>query len=317
MLHRLFLVLLLTLVPLWATDSPAVILVTGAPGTDEYQTQFFRWASQWKSAAQQGGADFQQIAAKPTQRDDLKTRLTQTATVETSAPLWLVLIGHGTFDGRTAKFNLHGPDLTTAELKTWLAKSQRPIAVINCASSSAPFLNTLSGPNRVILTATRSGAERNFCRLGGYLSRAIASPTADLDKDGQTSLLEAWLTATRQTAEFYKNENRLSPEHALLDDNGDGKGTPPEWFRGIRVTQESADPKLLPDGLRAHQLHLVPSPAERTLTATQRAQRDTLDLELARLRTSKMTLEPDAYYAKLEQILRQLAHIYHSDPATP
>ena len=61
----------------------------------------------------------------------------------------------------------------------------------------------------------------------------------------------------------------------------------------------------------------MPSPAERTLTVTQRAQRDTLDLELARLRTRKAALEPDAYYAKLEQILRQLAHIYHPDTATP
>ena len=315
MLHRLFPILLMTLAPLWATGSPAVMLVTGAPGTDEYQTQFSRWATQWKSAAQQGGADFQQIAAKPTQRDDLKTRLAQTATVETSAPLWLVLIGHGTFDGRTAKFNLHGPDLSASQLKDWLQGAQRPLVIINCASASAPFLNALSGPNRVVLTATRSGFERNFCRLGGHLARAIGSPESDLDKDGQTSLLEAWLTATRQTAEFYQNENRLSPEHALLDDNGDGKGTPPDWFRGTRVIRKSDDPKLLPDGLRAHQLHLIPSAAERALSPAQRAQRDVLDLDLARLRARKSDLQPDVYYEKLETILRQLALIYHPKQA--
>lgn len=311
MLPRLFPVLLLSLAPLWATDSPAVLLVTGAPGTDEYQAQFSRWASQWKTAAQQGGAEFQQIAAKPTQHQDLKTRLTQAATVETSTPLWLVLIGHGTFDGRTAKFNLHGPDLSASQLKDWLQGAQRPLVIINCASASAPFLNALSGPNRVVLTATRSGFERNFCRLGGHLARAIGTPESDLDKDGQTSLLEAWLTATRQTAEFYQNENRLSPEHALLDDNGDGKGTPPDWFRGTRVTRKSDDPKLLPDGLRAHQLHLIPSAAERALSPAQRAQRDVLDLDLARLRARKSDLQPDVYYEKLEAILQQLALIYH------
>ena len=187
--------------------------------------------------------------------------------------------------------------------------------IINCASASAPFLNALSGPNRVVLTATRSGFERNFCRLGGHLARAIGSPESDLDKDGQTSLLEAWLTATRQTAEFYQNENRLSPEHALLDDNGDGKGTPPDWFRGTRVTRKSDDPKLLPDGLRAHQLHLIPSAAERALSPAQRAQRDVLDLDLARLRARKSDLQPDVYYEKLETILRQLALIYHPKQA--
>ena len=32
-----------------------------------------------------------------------------------SEALWLVLIGHGTFDGKTARFGLRGPDVTPAE----------------------------------------------------------------------------------------------------------------------------------------------------------------------------------------------------------
>jgi len=54
-----------------------------------------------------------------------------------------------------------------------------------------------------------------------------------------------------------------------------------------------------------------PTPAERTLTAAQRARADPLDIDLARLRARKAILEPDTYYAELEQILRQLTPIYH------
>ena len=137
-----------------------------------------------------------------------------------------MVIGHGTFDGKEAKFNLRGPDLSAADLAEWLKPFRRPVAVINCASASSPFINKLSATNRVIIAATRSGYEQNYARFGEYISSAVADPQADLDKDGQTSLLEAFLMASRRVAEFYNTEGRLATEHALLDDNGDGLGTP-------------------------------------------------------------------------------------------
>ena len=114
---------------------------------------------------------------------------------EGGSPLWIVLIGHGTYDGKEAKFNLRGPDVTDLELSQWLDTIKRPVAVLDCTSASGPFLNRLSGPGRVIVTATRSGDELNFARFGQYLAETIADPKADLDKDGQVSLLEAFLTA--------------------------------------------------------------------------------------------------------------------------
>ncbi len=116
---------------------------------------------------------------------------------------------------------------------------KRPLAVINCSSASAPFLNRLAGENRVVITATKSGDEQNFAHFGQYLAAAIADGDADVDKDGQVSLLEAYLTACRNLDEFYKQEARLPGEHALLDDNGDGLGTPAAWFRGVRATQRA------------------------------------------------------------------------------
>lgn len=295
-----------------AEGKPTVIVVVGAAGEDEFGQSFARWAGHWEKTSQEAGAKHITIGLKdPAETNDL-AQLQQTLAEEPkSSPgeLWLVLLGHGTFDGREARFNLRGPDLTATNLVLLLKPFTRPVAVINAFSSSGPFLNPLSGPARVIITATRSGAEQNYARFGQHLSEAIADPQADLDKDGQTSLLEAWLTASYRVAEFYKTEGRLATEHALLDDNGDGLGTPPDWFRGIRAVKKARDGATL-DGPRAHQFHLVRSESERRMPAAVRARRDELELAVARLREAKAELPEAEYYNQLEPLLLELARLY-------
>jgi hypothetical protein len=231
-------------------------------------------------------------------------------------PLWIVLIGHGTYDGREAKFNLRGPDVTDLELADWLKPLKRPVAVLNCASASGPFLNRLSGPDRVIVTATRSGHEQNYARFGQYLAEAIADPRADLDKDGQVSLLEAYLTAGGRVEESYRAQSQLATEHALLDDNGDQLGTPADWFRGVRATRRAKDGAPL-DGIRANQFGLIPSDRERNLPAEIRQKRDQLELAIAALRDEKDKLAADAYYDRLEPLMVELAKLYRTMPASP
>ncbi len=307
------------LVGLLATaDQPAVIVVTGAPGTEEYGERFTKWADQWKTSAEKAEARFHQV--EQPKEGDAKEALREIIAGEAKAgphPIWLVLIGHGTFDGKKAKFNLRGPDLEATELAAWLKDFERPVVIINCTSSSAPFLKPLSAKDRIVITATRSGFEQNFCRLGGFLATTIGDLSADLDKDGQVSLLEAWLIAARRTAAFYGEEGRLATEHSLLDDNGDGKGTQADWFRGLQVTKKSGEEGLLPDGLRAHQAHLIPSENERKLTAEQRAKRNALELDLARLRSSKKELEDKAYFKRLEKLLLEMGRIYFPEESHP
>lgn len=224
----------------------------------------------------------------------------------------MILIGHGTFDGKVARFNLRGPDVAAGELSEWLKPIGRPIAVINCASSSGPFLNELSGPNRVVVTATRSGNEYNFARFGDFLSAAINDPQADLDKDEQTSLLEAFLLASSRVQEFYAGEGRLMTEHALLDDNGDKLGTPADWFQGVRAVK-SAKSGAAVDGLRAARRHLVRSAREEQLPAEARERRDQLEQELADLRVRKPQLSEDEYLSLIEPLLVELAKLYESN----
>jgi hypothetical protein len=225
-----------------------------------------------------------------------------------------VLIGHGTFDGKEARFNLRGPDLSASNLVEWLKPIRRPAVVINTASASAPFLKPLSGTNRIVITATRSGSEQNFARFGGYFARALAERSGDLDQDGQVSVLEAFLSASAGAKEFYRTEGRLATEHALLDDNGDGLGTPADWFRGVRAVKQADAGKAL-DGARAHQVHLVPSAMELALPPEVRQRRDALELELIRLRERKAGRDEDEYFRDLEKLLLELARLMEPRPA--
>ncbi len=302
---------------------PNVLVVVGAEGTEEFGQQFLQWATRWREAAKRGNAEFVAIGLDDsdteTDRERLKKRLSASAGTGGSRhtsdesrrkeSLWLILIGHGTFDGKVARFNLRGPDVTAAELAEWLKPIERPVAIINCTSSSGPFLNELSEPNRVVITATKSGHEYNFARFGDFLSAAMSDPQADLDKDEQTSLLEAFLLASSRVREFYASEGRLMTEHALLDDNADRLGTSADWFQGVRAVKSAKDGATV-DGLRASQLHLVRSRREEQLSAEVRARRDELEQDLAQLRQRKTKLTEDEYLQLIEPLLVELSNLY-------
>ena len=302
--------------PAHAAEERDLILVIGAPGDPEYAEQFSAAADLWQKAAAKGGLKTRVIGLGAASAEDDRTRLLSVLAENASrnaGELWLVFIGHGTFDGRTAKFNLRGPDISAEDLAAALKPCHRPLAIIQCASASGPFLPALSAPGRVIITATRSGSEVNATRFGGYLARAIADPAADLDKDGQTSLLEATLMAARQTAQYYKEEGLLATEHPLIDDNGDGLGTPPDWFEGVRAVKTAEGGKSA-DGVRAHQMVLVGSEAEQKLDPAARAQRDKLEQDLGALRAKKAQLAEDDYYRQLEGVLVQISRLYQPAP---
>jgi hypothetical protein len=285
---------------------PTLVVVVGAPGTDAYGTSFREWADRWVAAGQKGEANVVRIDGS----DEKPSREILKQAIETTpheSPLWLVLIGHGTFDERTARFNLVGPDVSATELSEWIHKDQ-PTAIVNCASSSAPFINGLSGKNRIIVTATKSGSEQNYARFGQFIAEVIGDSSVDLDKDGQTSLLEAWLIAARRTQDFYSENGRLATEHALIDDNGDERGTRYDSFVGIRPVKTKEGQRL--DGIRANQWHLVRGEFERTMPAKLLAERNDLELAVFKLRENRSEYREEAYYRELESLLVPLAVLY-------
>jgi len=294
-------------------EQRTVLIVLGAEGEADYKAGFAAQVPLWAEAATRAGAKSVVVGAAPeaeTETDWAQIKRTLEAEPKAgTGELWVVMIGHGTFDGKESKFNLRGPDLAAGDLAAWLKPFGRPLAVINTASASAPFIGKLSGPNRVVVTATRTGKEQNFARFGPYLAEAIGDAKSDLDQDGQTSLLEAFLSASARVKEFYKTEGRLATEHALIDDNGDGLGTPAEWFRGTRATKQAKDGAEL-DGTRARNLPLVRSDTEEKLTPDQRTRRDELELAVEALRETKPKAAEADYYRDLERLMLELARVY-------
>jgi len=129
-------------------------------------------------------------------------------------------------------------------------------------------------------------------------------------------LLEAWLIASRRAQDFYSENGRLATEHALLDDNGDERGTRFDAFRGIHANVKNAL-----DGLVAHRWHLVPSDAERRMPPGLAKQRDEIEQAIRRLRENRSSMREDEYYSRLEGLLVPLATIYaeseNADGAEP
>jgi len=297
--------------------APVFLIVNGAPGEEAYGTAFAAQAAAWEKAAATAGTRPLLIGREAPSSTPDRALLEQALAAEAKGgtePLWLVLIGHGTFDKKEARFNLRGEDVSASELAGWLQPFRRPVAVLNTTSSSAPFLGALSAPGRVIVTATRSGTEQNYARFGTFLAAALGEPASDLDQDGQVSLLEVFLAASAKVSEFYRTEGRLATEHALIDDNGDGLGTPAAWFRGLRAVKKPRDAAAL-DGLRSHQWQLSPDAAGAAQSPAWRARRDTLEAAIAALREEKAKLPEEDYYRRLEPLLLDLARLDHTLPS--
>ncbi len=280
-----------------------VLIVLGAPGTEEYGKKFQTQLEAWTNACTKAGLTPAVVRGETT-TEELEKRLTAS---DPSHSLWLVLIGHGTFDGREALFSAEGPDFDAKQLAGWIKPLKQEVAVIHTASASGGFLKLLSGENRVIITSTKGPDEVFYARFGEYFAEAIGGlPEADLDQDKQVSLLEAFRHASKAADTFYIQEGRLATEHALLEDNGDGIGTRSEVFSSDAPTPAG----MALDGARAAQMVLVLSAEEKQLTDAQRSTRDALERELKTLKEQRPKLKGDEYYTKLEALLRKLGEVY-------
>ncbi len=211
--------------------------------------------------------------------------------------LFVFLIGHGTFDGKEAKFNLVGPDLSVSEYNNSLSSLPcRRVVIFDMTSASGEFLKPLSAKGRIIVTATRSGQEQNATRFTEFFLAALGARDADMDQDGHLSVLEAFTYANRLTAEFYTRAGRLATEHALLEDNGDGVG---------HQKAEGGDGLLA----RATYIDSLSLEQANANVATAKLLRDRIRLEseIAQLIGRKKDLPESEYETALEKLFIELA----------
>jgi len=215
----------------------------------------------------------------------------------------VILFGHGTCDGDWAKFNLEGPDLRDLDFAQLLDKlpAQRQI-FINTTAASGSFIEKLSKQNRIVITATRSGDEQYATTFPEYFVEAFLKPDeADLDKNGNVSLLEAFDFSRDRVVRFYESAHRLRPEHPLLDDNGDGSGieTP---------VANTGDGQLAARTFLVANTSSAPQPAVDSNSPREK-EKVRLLAEIENLKARKNNLPETEYNRKIEALFIRLAKL--------
>ena len=301
--------LVLVLFPVTAAAGERyAVLISGVSGEEKYAAQQQKWRAELAAFLttsfqfpdanvvtldEQSEASSRATAANVRRLfGDLRRRVTR------DDMLMVVLIGHGTFDGTAAKFNLVGPDLSAAEWETLFSGLPGRLVVVNTTASSFPFLEELSRAGRVVITATDSAAQRFATVFPEYFTRALADRSSDFDKNGRVSVWEAFTAASAGVKRHYEQRGQLSTERPLLDDNGDREG---------READTPGD-----DGVIAQTIYLDPDPGTNTTdvaVAALERQRIALERQLAELKARRASMAEADYQAELEKILVELARV--------
>jgi hypothetical protein len=285
-----------------AAQETHLLVITGIEGDAAHGEQFHAWAKAIVEVARRGGLTDEHITyladkieRDPSLIDGRSTREAVTkafsalARARPSDAVFVILFGHGSFDGREAAFNLPGPDLTATEYGKLLGTlPSGRIVFVNTASSSGAFVKTLAGPGRTIVTATRSGGERNEPRFPAYFVEAFTGEGADRNRDGRIGVDEAFEFARAKVQQFFDQQGFVPSEHATLDDGGSGA---------------AATLFLDSDRARAAAIARVADPALRAALEEKQALED----QIAGLRLRKGSMPADQYEQELEKLLTALA----------
>ena len=294
--------LLLCAAPVSAQDTHLVV-ITGVGGDEEHAKTFHKWATMMIDAARKKDGlpdaniiylsekpdlDPSLIKARSTRENVQKTLTDLAARARPGDAVLIVLIGHGSFNGQQAAFNLPGPDLTPAEYGRLLAGfAAERVAFVNTAASSGAFIPAVAGPGRAIVTATKTGGERNETRFPEYFVQAFTDESADRDRNGRVSIAEAFEYAKARVVRTFEQEGLLLSEHATLEDGVNGSLASALFLAPAQAAAkvDTSDPEV------------------RALVE----ERDAIERQIAALRLMKPSMDAAQYDAQMEKLLTQLA----------
>lgn len=280
------------------------LAVAGLGGEPEYDQRFGGWATDLEKILKSAG-DSQTTLLKGA--DATKARITAAAgeIAKKAKPedlFVLLLIGHGTFDGSDYKFNVPGPDVSGVELGALLdripAKKQLVVNMTSCSGAAIPALQKAG---RTVISATKSGTEKNATVFARYWIEAMRDTGADKDKNDVITALEAFQYAESKTENFYKTQNRLATEHPVLEDTGKGnpvKDPSPQNGQGLTASQFA----LLRIGSAQAATR---DPAKRALFQ----KKEELESKIDQLKYQKAAIPSAEYRRQLSALLLELAKV--------
>ena len=274
-----------------------LLVITGVPGDEEHAQQFQKWAAGFIDGAKKKDAvadgNITLLADKQSTRDGVEKAFADLAAhAKPNDSVVVLLIGHGSFNGTQAAFNLPGPDLTVAEWTKLLDQlAAQRVAFINTASSSGAFLPAIAAPGRVVVTATKTGGERNETQFPEYFVAAFTDASADRDRNGHVSVGEAFEYAKAKVTQAFQQKGLLLTEHATMDE---GAGPDSRLAATIFLGTGRAEGALAVD---------TSDPAVRALAG----EKDAIEQQIAALKLKKTALDDAQYDAQMEKLLTDLA----------
>jgi hypothetical protein len=281
------------------------VTVAGLGGEPDYEQRFTAMATDLDKILKGSGGEVHvyTLTGDQATREHLTQTLAQVAReAKPDDEFTLTLIGHGTYDGTEYKFNLPGPDVTAAELAALCDRiSAKRQLIVNTTSASGASVAAFEKPGRAIVTATKSGTEKNATVFARYWVEALRDPTADANKNDTISALEAFEYADRKTAAFYESQKRLATEHPTFEDTG--KSDPvraPSTDNGEGLFLSNFPLARLGSAQKA-----ASDPAKRELLA----KKESLEEKIDTLKYQKAAMAPDDYKEQLTSALLELARV--------
>jgi len=281
------------------------VTVAGLGGEPDYEQRFTSQAQEIDKLlhASSGDAKVTTLYGPQATKANVQNALAQVAReAKPNDAFVLMLIGHGSFDGYDYKLNLPGPDLSGVDLGAMLDRigCTRQL-VVNMTSASGGSRASLERANRVVITATKSGNEKNATVFARFWVEALRDPSADTDKNETVSALEAFIFAETKTAQFYETQKRLATEHAVFEDTGKHESVrAPSTETGEGLFLSNFTLVRLGSAQKA-----FADPAKRDLLA----KKEELEQKIDTLKYQKAAMAPDDYKQQLTDALVELARV--------
>lgn len=199
------------------------VLVAGLGGSEQYSRLLLDWTARFHAVlTKHCGVSAENIAVLTEADDPKATPPRQKSTLENLKAAMaaaakalrprdqfiLFLAGHGQISEEFGKLCLPGPDLKATELGDMLdALPAEQIVIINAASGGAEFLKSCLRAGRVILTAAGYETEGTQAYFAEFLLQGYETGRADANGDKALDMLEAYVHAARETANFYHRQH--------------------------------------------------------------------------------------------------------------
>jgi hypothetical protein len=295
--------------PAVSAEQRYAVIVSGAAGGPDYASQYAEWtAALRETLVERFDLDPSRVfvltegAGNAQAATAANVRAVFGMLRERMRPddlLFTLFIGHGTFDGVDAKFNLPGPDMEAAEWAALLNPLPGHLVVVNTTAASFPFLERLAAPRRIVITATGAEPQRFDTVFPEYFIAALRDEAADIDKNGRISIWEAFAAAAGGVRRHYQQRGQLSTERALLDDNGDGIGR--------EAAAQGADGALASRTYLGAAMPGAPPTDEVLVDLLQR--QASLAAEIEELQLKKVFMSPEEYAREFERAMLALARV--------